>query len=251
LSLTFRTNVPYCSVHPHLYNYADGSKGNTYVFVDGESENITIGNNLIYNDNGVQPAGDPFAYDLWMIDPQFIDFDSSDYRLMPTSSAIDAGVDVGVITDLEGNPRPQCEGFDLGAYEYADLPKPAFVDVPFDYWAYDEIEALYQEGYVAGCSTEPLMYCPEQIMTRAESAVFVEHCSLERWLHLGMWHGSTDLLPSAATHAHGRLCVLPADDAWCRLCSTRPRRDLCGCTAGWVGSQVDRSGFQCRADPGL
>jgi hypothetical protein len=46
--------------------------------------------------------------------------------------------------------------------------------VPFDHWAHDYIEVLYQEGYIAGCSTEPLMYCPESTMTRAESAVFVE-----------------------------------------------------------------------------
>ena len=51
---------------------------------------------------------------------------------------------------------------------------PTFSDVPFDHWAHDEIEILYQEGYVAGCSTSPLMYCPENAMTRAESAVFIE-----------------------------------------------------------------------------
>jgi hypothetical protein len=49
-----------------------------------------------------------------------------------------------------------------------------FVDVPRDHWAYDYIEILYQQGYVAGCSSDPLMYCPESTMTRAESAVFVE-----------------------------------------------------------------------------
>jgi hypothetical protein len=54
------------------------------------------------------------------------------------------------------------------------LPAPTFVDVLFDHWAYDEIETLYQAGYVAGCSSDPLMYCPESTMTRAESAVFVE-----------------------------------------------------------------------------
>jgi hypothetical protein len=53
-------------------------------------------------------------------------------------------------------------------------PTPTFVDVPFDHTYYDEIEALYQNGYVAGCSTNPLMYCPERIMNRAESSVFVE-----------------------------------------------------------------------------
>jgi hypothetical protein len=49
-----------------------------------------------------------------------------------------------------------------------------FTDVPSNHWAYDYIEALYEAGYVAGCSTDPLMYCPEATMTRAESAVFVE-----------------------------------------------------------------------------
>jgi hypothetical protein len=48
------------------------------------------------------------------------------------------------------------------------------VDVPLDHPYYDYIEVLYQDGYVAGCSTDPLMYCPERIMNRAESSVFVE-----------------------------------------------------------------------------
>jgi hypothetical protein len=51
---------------------------------------------------------------------------------------------------------------------------PTFIDVPFDYWAHDDIEVLYQEGYVAGCNLDPLMYCPDDTMNRAESAVFVE-----------------------------------------------------------------------------
>jgi hypothetical protein len=53
-------------------------------------------------------------------------------------------------------------------------PSTTFLDVPFDHWAHDEIETLYQSGYVSGCSSNPLLYCPEAGMTRAESAVFVE-----------------------------------------------------------------------------
>jgi hypothetical protein len=53
-------------------------------------------------------------------------------------------------------------------------PAPTFADVPFDHWAHDYIETLYQAGYVSGCSTSPLKYCPEIAMTRSESAVFVE-----------------------------------------------------------------------------
>ncbi|NIM93051.1 MAG: DUF4962 domain-containing protein [Anaerolineales bacterium] len=51
---------------------------------------------------------------------------------------------------------------------------PTFADVPFDHPYHDEIEALYRAGYTAGCNIDPLMYCPERTMNRAESAVFVE-----------------------------------------------------------------------------
>jgi hypothetical protein len=54
-----------------------------------------------------------------------------------------------------------------------DGPSPTFTDVPPSHWAYEEIEALYRNGYVAGCSADPLRYCPEQILNRSESAVFV------------------------------------------------------------------------------
>jgi hypothetical protein len=49
-----------------------------------------------------------------------------------------------------------------------------FVDVPESHWAYDFIELLYQNNYISGCSTDPLMYCPDDSMTRSEGAVFVE-----------------------------------------------------------------------------
>ena len=51
---------------------------------------------------------------------------------------------------------------------------PTFADVPLDHPYHDYIEVLYQEGYTSGCNTDPLMYCPEKVMNRAESSVFVE-----------------------------------------------------------------------------
>ncbi|MCH7586517.1 MAG: DUF4832 domain-containing protein [Chloroflexi bacterium] len=53
-------------------------------------------------------------------------------------------------------------------------PNQTFADVPIDHEFYDVIEALYQAGYTAGCQVDPLLYCPEQAMIRAESAVFVQ-----------------------------------------------------------------------------
>jgi hypothetical protein len=55
-----------------------------------------------------------------------------------------------------------------------------FEDVPEGHWARTYIIDLYENGYVAGCSAEPLLFCPENTMTRAESAVFVER---------GLWGG--------------------------------------------------------------
>jgi RHS repeat-associated protein len=54
----------------------------------------------------------------------------------------------------------------------SDTPRePAFVDVPFDHWAHDYIQAIYRERYVAGCNLTPLKYCPDVPITRAEVAV--------------------------------------------------------------------------------
>ena len=49
-----------------------------------------------------------------------------------------------------------------------------FADVPLDHPYYPYIEELYQAGYVAGCSQEPLLYCPERSFTREEMAVFID-----------------------------------------------------------------------------
>lgn len=50
---------------------------------------------------------------------------------------------------------------------------PVFADVSIDHWARDYIEALYHGGFVVGCSYTPRLYCPERVLIRAESAVFI------------------------------------------------------------------------------
>jgi uncharacterized protein YegL len=49
-----------------------------------------------------------------------------------------------------------------------------FADVPTSYWAWDWIERLYRAGITGGCSTNPLRYCPESFVTRAQMAIFLE-----------------------------------------------------------------------------
>jgi hypothetical protein len=101
------------------------------------------------------------------------------FTLSPSSPGYDAGEILPNFNDDFTGTAP-----DMGAHE-ADTPPmefgvnaymdiPTFTDVPFGHWAHDYIEILYQKGYIAGCNLDPPLYCPEQIMTRAESAVFIE-----------------------------------------------------------------------------
>ena len=53
--------------------------------------------------------------------PAFVAPDAGDYHIGPASAAIDTGVDVGVDSDIDGEPRPMGHGYDLGADEF--VPK--------------------------------------------------------------------------------------------------------------------------------
>jgi hypothetical protein len=106
-----------------------------------------------------------------------------DFTLPQDHPAREVGIDLSRSFVLEGKqfgplPGMEPEYFsgsrpDLGAIQ-GSSPSTSFIDVPIDHWAHDYIEVLYQEGFIAGCSQDPLMYCPEDTLTRAESAVFVE-----------------------------------------------------------------------------
>jgi lysozyme len=62
---------------------------------------------------------------------------------------------------------------DLSISYEIDWTQTTFSDVPFDHPLHAYIQALWDAGYTAGCSTDPLMYCPDQVMDRAQSAVFM------------------------------------------------------------------------------
>jgi murein DD-endopeptidase MepM/ murein hydrolase activator NlpD len=49
-----------------------------------------------------------------------------------------------------------------------------FADVPTYYWAWSYIDRLYAAQITGGCGDSPLIYCPENSVTRAEMAIFLE-----------------------------------------------------------------------------
>ncbi|HEY9419797.1 MAG TPA: S-layer homology domain-containing protein [Thermoanaerobaculia bacterium] len=48
-----------------------------------------------------------------------------------------------------------------------------FADVPTSYWAAAFIEQFRNDGITTGCASGPLRFCPENLVTRAEMAVFL------------------------------------------------------------------------------
>jgi hypothetical protein len=84
---------------------------------------LSAGKNLAYRSDG-EPLLTSNTYshadDLWGVDPLFIS--PIDYHLSAGSPAIDAGYAVAVMTDYDGNPRPQGAGYDIGAFEFLTLP---------------------------------------------------------------------------------------------------------------------------------
>lgn len=106
-----------------FYNF--GNSTYSYVYT-GTVQNVSIGYNCIYKTDGVPPSGGSYPNDLWMIDPMFVDFAVQDFHLKSDSPCIDSGISLSEVdNDLDGIPRPQGDGYDIGAFEYKITGRPA------------------------------------------------------------------------------------------------------------------------------
>ena len=86
-------------------------------------------------------------------------------------------LDDDTILDVNGNELGG-KGAGNGEFTFSEtytINKDAiFLDVQNAYWAGDYIERLYAAGITGGCGTNPLRYCPEGTVTRAQMSVFLE-----------------------------------------------------------------------------
>ncbi len=84
-------------------------------------------------------------------DPRFVEPANGNYHIGPGSAAFDAGVPAGVSTDVDGEPRPLCSGYDAGADELMpSRPVAAFASCGPDWLG--EYTAFVNTTLVTGCA---------------------------------------------------------------------------------------------------
>lgn len=105
------------------------NSGSNY-FKDASSS-YEASNNLLYKTSGTIKTSS-YPNDIVNQDPEFIDPINKDYRLKPTSPAIDAGIDLSGIVDkdIASISRPQGSAWDIGAYEYEGSALPGDTTPP-------------------------------------------------------------------------------------------------------------------------
>ncbi len=110
-------------------NIVSGASYDLIVFQELRSTEIsgrlTLRNNLYYRYGGSghntwkDGADKTWGSGAVLTDPKFVSTSSSNFHLLSSSPAINAGYSSAAPTnDFEGNVRPQGNGIDIGAYEY-------------------------------------------------------------------------------------------------------------------------------------
>ena len=79
---------------------------------------------------------------------------------------------LAIAVQLDGNSTET--PYELFIDDVTLITTQTFSDVTVKYWAVDWIKRLYSAGITGGCATNPLAYCPEGVVTRAQMAVFLE-----------------------------------------------------------------------------
>jgi hypothetical protein len=89
----------------------------TYGVIVVPTSTVRLYNTLVYaNDSDTSGAGELANTDPITGQDPLLD---GDHHLQTGSPAIDAGIDAGVGTDIDGNARPLGDGYDIGADEFA------------------------------------------------------------------------------------------------------------------------------------
>ncbi len=126
-------------VDGHGGNYSTVWMTNTIMFSHTVGLSVTAGNTATLESTlwhqYVTDAGGAGTINRthdWPGDPAFVNPDARDYHVGPTSAAINKGVDAGVTTDIDGDPRPLGAAPDLGADERPGTALPGLAITKVD-----------------------------------------------------------------------------------------------------------------------
>jgi hypothetical protein len=107
--LQFENCIGNIQIYNNIFYKQEAAIGHIWT----ENTPVDAGYNCIYRAEG-SPSRPADPGDVWDVDLRL----DSNYRLLPNSPCIDAGTDMGIMTDFDGNPRPQGAGFDIGSFEF-------------------------------------------------------------------------------------------------------------------------------------
>ncbi len=98
--------------------YDHGKNSTPYIRIDSGASGLDIGFNSISKSDGQPPPGLPYPGDLWMVNPQFLNFANHDFHLQLGSPLIDAGAFISIVpNDYDGVSRPVGASYDIGAFD--------------------------------------------------------------------------------------------------------------------------------------
>ncbi len=103
--------------------YDVGNHQDSYLTMRPESKGVVAGYNAQGMSDGRAPGTGgshvPYPHDLWGINPGFVNAAAKDFRLLPKSPLVGAGIVLQDVTvDFAGTARPPGSGYDIGAYEH-------------------------------------------------------------------------------------------------------------------------------------
>jgi len=89
-------------------------------------------------------------------DPAFVNPDAGDYHIGINSAALDTGINAGITTDIDNEPRPVGEGYDIGADEFPVVRHLVYLPLVMKRWppipytpVLNPIDNTDQDGYYA------------------------------------------------------------------------------------------------------
>jgi hypothetical protein len=144
------------------------------VYTNPITENISLTDDTTTTNAVSWPINETWTSESVVKSPKI----TSIVQQMVNSSSWTSGKTMKVnLTHVSGSGARRVFAFEreplAGARLVIKAEVPVFADVPFGSFGQKQIESVYNAGITGGCSANPLKYCPDTGVTRAQMAIFL------------------------------------------------------------------------------